>query len=42
MPEMGVQTGGWEFVQAAYAVSVVVLSGYLFSLFRRAITEGAL
>ncbi len=42
MPLTGIQEGGWEFVQAAYTISFVVISAYCFSLLRRAISEGAL
>ena len=42
MPLTGIQEGGWEFVQAAYTVSAVVLIAYVASLFRRAISERAL
>lgn len=38
----GIQTGGWEFVQAAYGISFVVFAAYLSFLFRRAIAENAL
>lgn len=34
MPE-GVIAGGWEFVTAAYLVTVIGLAGYGFSLWRR-------
>ena len=35
MPASGVVQGGWEFVSAAYAVSVVVLFGYALSIHLR-------
>ncbi len=35
MMRQGVVSGGWEFVQAAYVVSAVVLLGYLASMVAR-------
>lgn len=33
--ELGVVTGGWEFVTAAYALTWIMFSGYALSLWRR-------
>ena len=35
MNPAGVVSGGWEFVTAAYLVSLVVLTGYALSVVRR-------
>ncbi len=37
MPEVttGVVTGGWEYVIAAYAITVIVLAAYAWSLISR-------
>jgi uncharacterized membrane protein len=34
--ELGVITGGWAFVTAAYAVTWIMFAGYALSLWRRA------
>ncbi len=34
--ELGVVTGGWEFVTAAYALTWILFAGYTLSLWLRA------
>ena len=38
---MGVIEGGWEYVEAAYTITLVVFSVYTLSLLLRARSEGA-
>ena len=38
--EVGVVTGGWGFVTAAYALTWIMFVGYAFSLWRRGRQQG--
>jgi uncharacterized membrane protein len=38
--ELGVVTGGWEFVTAAYALTWIMFAGYALSLWRRGRIQG--